>query len=143
VDLSADSCAALFERIRLGDAAAEGELVESFGGRVYAMAVARTSDRRASRDLVQDVLWAVIQALRGGHLRAPDKPAAFVSGTARSLINNYCPTRARGTRDTARSSVSIVIICDSYGVIAFPPPRIVEQPNRIPEAGRLCSPDSN
>jgi RNA polymerase sigma-70 factor (ECF subfamily) len=99
VDLSADSCAALFERIRLGDAAAEGQLVESFGGRVYAMAVARTRDREASRDLVQDVLWAVIQALRGGHLRAPDKLAAFVSGTARNLINNYCRTRTRAARD--------------------------------------------
>ena len=101
VDLSADSCAALFERIRLGDAKAEDELVESFGGKVYAMAVARTRDREASRDLVQDVLWAVIQALRGGHLRAPDKLAAFVSGTARNLINNYCRTRRREPPDTA------------------------------------------
>jgi len=104
MDLSADSGAALFERIRLGDAAAEGELVESFGGKVYAMAVVRTRDREASRDLVQDVLWAVIQALRGGHLRAPDKLAAFVSGTARNLINNYCRTRGRAARDTAPPS---------------------------------------
>ena len=101
MDISADACLALFERIRLGDAAAEDELVESFGGRVYAMALARTRDREASRDLVQDVLWAVVQALRGGHLRAPDKLAAFVSGTARNLINNYCRTRARVERDIA------------------------------------------
>jgi RNA polymerase sigma factor (sigma-70 family) len=99
MDPSADASAALFERIRLGDSAAEEELVESFGGRVYAMAMARTRDREASRDLVQDVLWAVVHALRGGHLRAPDKLAAFVSGTARNLINNYCRTRTREARD--------------------------------------------
>ena len=99
VDLSADAGAALFERIRLGDAAAEAELVESFDGKVYAMAMARTRDREASKDLVQDTLWAVVHALRGGHLRAPDKLAAFVSGTARNLINNYCRTRTRTVRD--------------------------------------------
>lgn len=99
MDLSADACAALFERIRLGDAAAEEELVQSFGGKVFAMAVARTRDREASRDLVQDVMWAVLQGLRGGQLRAPDKLAAFVSGTARNLINNYFRTRTRAVRD--------------------------------------------
>jgi RNA polymerase sigma-70 factor (ECF subfamily) len=99
MDLSADASAALFERIRLGDAAAEEELVVSFGGKVYAMALVRTRDREASKDLVQDVLWAVVHALRGGHLRAPEKLAAFVSGTARNLINNYCRTRTRAARD--------------------------------------------
>ena len=106
MDLSADACAALFERIRLGDAAAEEELVQSFGGKVFAMAVARTRDREASRDLVQDVMWAVVQGLRGGQLRAPDKLAAFVSGTARNLINNYFRTRARATRDVPHAPSS-------------------------------------
>lgn len=106
MDFSADASAALFERIRLGDAAAEEELVQSFGGRVFAMAVARTRDREASRDLVQDVLWAVVQALRGGQLRAPDKLAAFVSGTARNLINNYCRTRTRALPDVHHAPVS-------------------------------------
>lgn len=104
MDVSADAGAALFERIRLGDATAEEELVVSFGGKVYAMALARTRDREASRDLVQDVLWAVVHALRGGHLRAPDKLAAFVSGTARNLINNYCRTRTRAARDVPETA---------------------------------------
>ena len=104
MDVSADAGAALFERIRLGDATAEEELVVSFGGKVYAMALARTRDREASRDLVQDVLWAVVHALRGGHLRAPDKQAAFVSGTARNLINNYCRTRTRAARDVPETA---------------------------------------
>jgi len=99
MDRSADAGAALFARIRLGDAAADEELVESFSGRVYAMALARTRDREASRDLVQDVLCAVVHALRGGRLHAPDKLAAFISGTARNLINNYCRTRLRTARE--------------------------------------------
>ena len=89
----------LVERIRRGDALAEDELIESFGARVFAMAVVRTRDREASRDLVQDVLWAVIQSLRNGQLREPDKLAAFVCGTARNLINNYRRTLTRSARD--------------------------------------------
>ena len=104
MDFSADASAALFERIRLGDSAAEADLVASFGGRIFAMALARTRDREASRDLVQDVLWTVVQALRRGNLRAPDKLAAFVSGTARNLINNYCRSRARTLSDTHSST---------------------------------------
>jgi len=52
------------------------------------MAVVRTRDREVSRELVQDVLMAVILALRKGKLQDPDKLAAFVHGTARNLINN-------------------------------------------------------
>jgi RNA polymerase sigma factor (sigma-70 family) len=53
------------------------------------MAVVRTHDRETSNELVQDVLVAVIGALRKGHLRDPQKLAAFVHGTARNLINNH------------------------------------------------------
>jgi RNA polymerase sigma factor (sigma-70 family) len=89
----------LSERIQLGDAQAEEELVQTFSPRVFAMALARTRDREASRDLVQDVLWTVVQALRDGQLRQSDKLAAFVCGTARNLISNYRRTQSRTRRD--------------------------------------------
>lgn len=52
------------------------------------MGLVRTRDRETSRELVQDVLIAVLCALRKGQLLDPDKLAAFVHGTARNLINN-------------------------------------------------------
>jgi RNA polymerase sigma-70 factor (ECF subfamily) len=52
------------------------------------MGVVRTHDREAARELVQDVLMAVIGALRKGQLQDADKLAAFVHGTARNLISN-------------------------------------------------------
>jgi len=78
----------LADRIRQGDASAETELVAEFTQRVFVMAVVRTHDREVARELVQDVLMAVIIAVRKGHLQDAGKLAAFVHGTARNLINN-------------------------------------------------------
>lgn len=85
---SAGELARLAERIRQGDASAETELVHEFTHRIFVMGVVRTRDREAARELVQDVLMAVIGALRKGQLKDPEKLAAFVHGTARNLINN-------------------------------------------------------
>jgi RNA polymerase sigma factor (sigma-70 family) len=87
--------AELAARIRSGDRAAEGEFVGLYGRRILLIATARTRDREAARDLTQEILIAVLQALRAGSLREPDKLSAFVQGTARNLINNYLRTRAR------------------------------------------------
>ena len=78
----------LAERIHQGDTAAETELVHEFSHRIFVMGVVRTRDRESARDLVQDVLMAVIAGLRKGQLQDADKLAAFVHGTARNLINN-------------------------------------------------------
>lgn len=85
----------LVERIRQGDASAETELVHEFAHRIFVMGVVRTHDREAARELVQDVLMAVIGALRKGQLQDADKLAAFVHGTARNLINNQLRTESQ------------------------------------------------
>ena len=85
---SAGGLRSLAERIYQGDTAAETELVHEFSHRIFVMGVVRTRDREAARDLVQDVLMAVIAALRKGQLQEADKLPAFVHGTARNLINN-------------------------------------------------------
>lgn len=101
MDPATETSAPLVERIRRGDPSAEEELIASFSSRVFAMAVVRTRDREASRDLVQDILWAVVQSLRKGQLRQSDKLAAFVCGIARNLINNYCRMRTRAPHDVS------------------------------------------
>jgi RNA polymerase sigma factor (sigma-70 family) len=85
----------LVGRIRAGDPLAEEELVVLFQRGIYAIAAARTRDREAALDITQDVLIAVLKALREGQLREPTKLAAFIQGTARNLINSYLRSRAR------------------------------------------------
>ena len=66
--LSTGESGNLAERIRAGDTPAETELVHRFGRRIFVMAVVRTHDRETANELVQDVLMAVIGALRRGQL---------------------------------------------------------------------------
>lgn len=85
----------LVSRIRVGDRAAEDELVATYQRGLLLITTARTRDREAARDLTQDILVAVLKALRDGKLRDAGKLSAFVQGTARNLINNYLREKAR------------------------------------------------
>ena len=79
----------LAQRILAGDRSAEDELVSTYRRGVFVIAVARTRDREAANDLTQEILIAILKALREGQLREATKLAAFIQGTARNLINNY------------------------------------------------------
>ncbi len=85
--------ASLVQHILQGDPSAEEELVRRFRGPVFVMALVRTRDAEAARDLAQEVLLQVIQALREGRLRNEDRLAAYVHGTARNLVNHYFRVR--------------------------------------------------
>lgn len=79
----------LADRVRNGDSAAEEELSVHFHPRILAMAAVRLRDPEAAREIAQEALLAVLMALRAGKLREPEKLPAFVSGTARNLVNNH------------------------------------------------------
>ena len=66
-----------------------------FARGVFVICVGRTRDREAARDLTQDVLIAVLKALRAGRLREAGKLPAFIHGITRNLVNDYLRTRAR------------------------------------------------
>jgi RNA polymerase sigma factor (sigma-70 family) len=89
----------LAERIRRREAPAEDEFVHLFSAKIAFLVRSRTRDREAARDLTQEVLLAVVLALRNGHLREAERLAAFVYGTARNVINNYLRTRSRQPRE--------------------------------------------
>src|SRR5262249_43811391 len=72
-----------------------GELLWHFTPRVYALLCARTRDREASRDLLQDTLIVLIRALRQGQLREPGKLTAFVLGIARNTAQSHLRSRMR------------------------------------------------
>jgi RNA polymerase sigma-70 factor (ECF subfamily) len=94
-DPSLERQIALAERTLAGDREAESELVRVFSPRVFAMLCARTRDREASRDLLQDVFIALLSALRQGQLREADKLGAFVLGIARNIANSHLRARIR------------------------------------------------
>lgn len=84
----------LAQRILAGDRSAEDELVSTYRRGVFVIAVARTRDREAANDLTQEILIAILKALRDGQLRESGKLAAFIQGTARNLINNYLRSKS-------------------------------------------------
>ena len=95
VDFSAQRLDTLTERIRQGDPSAEDEFARLFSERLLMMMLARVRDREAARDLTQEAMLAVLQALRNGHVREPERLAGFIHGTALNLIHNYWRTRGQ------------------------------------------------
>jgi RNA polymerase sigma-70 factor (ECF subfamily) len=87
-----DSTVDLAERIRNADRSAETELAQRFCGRVYAMALVRTRDREAAKDLAQEIMLVVLGALREGRLRDHASLAGYVCATARNRINSFLRT---------------------------------------------------
>jgi RNA polymerase sigma-70 factor (ECF subfamily) len=93
--ITPDEQRSLAARIRQGDPSAEDELVRAYGTRVLVMLIARTGEREAARDLCQDVMMALVRALREGQLRDTERLSAFVHGIARNSANNYARVRHR------------------------------------------------
>lgn len=93
-----DDNEALAQRISMGDRAAEAELVGLYCDCVFAMAMSRTRNRDAARELMDDVLMAVITALRHGSVRNTAQLGGFVRGTAANIINGYIRAARRAPR---------------------------------------------
>jgi RNA polymerase sigma-70 factor (ECF subfamily) len=88
-----DSTVRLVERIRQADPSAEEALVHRFYQRVCTMAMVKTGDREAARDLAQEIMLAVLRALREGRLHDETGLAGYVCATARNRINHFLRTR--------------------------------------------------
>lgn len=73
----------------------EEELVGRFHDRVYHIALVRTRDPEAARDLAQETMLAVIRNLREGRLNDPEKLPAYVCGTVRNLVKVHGRTQRR------------------------------------------------
>ena len=129
-DSRVDQPALLSRRLQSGEQAAEEELARLFSPRIFAVLLARTRDRQASEDLLQDTLLAVLQELRRGSLRDPEKLVPFVHATARNLANNFIRTRNRRPRETE-------ITEDLHGVSPVDLIEIAEREQAVREALEL------
>ena len=84
------------DRILEGNIAAESELFLFFQPRVYEFVMIRTGgDKDLAQELGQEVLMAVIRALRQGKLRQQESLKGYVYGVARNLLHDQLRTRAR------------------------------------------------
>jgi RNA polymerase sigma factor (sigma-70 family) len=76
--------AALARRIQAGDERAEGELCTRLLPRVRAWGLKRLRDEASARDLAQEVMLGVLQALRAGRVERVDRVGPFVLGVCRN-----------------------------------------------------------
>jgi len=73
-------------RIAGGDRDAEAELFRRMAPRIRLYGLRHLRDVPAAEDLAQQVLITVLEALRAGRLREPEKLAPFVLGTCRMTV---------------------------------------------------------
>jgi RNA polymerase sigma-70 factor (ECF subfamily) len=96
------------------DEQAEAELCRRFAPRVRLYGLKHLSHAAAASDLVQDVLIIVLEGLRAGKVREPERLVSFVFGTCRNVVIDQRRTQTRrdgilrnfagsiaGTEDTA------------------------------------------
>jgi RNA polymerase sigma factor (sigma-70 family) len=94
---------ALTDAIRVGDGRAEDNLVAQFRPRIVAFLTVRRLDRDAREELTQEILIAVLCAVREGRVREPENLASFVYGVARNLLNDHLRRLARDKSDPLRT----------------------------------------
>lgn len=82
-------------RVRAGDRMAEEQVVRWFERPVRAYVMVNTGDACAAEELAQEVLLAVVCALREGRVEQPAQLPAFVRGAARNLIHNHIRSQVR------------------------------------------------
>lgn len=86
----------LVQRIVGGDTAAETELVQRYSRGIHYLLRHLTRDATLSEDLHQETFRVVLEKVRAGEIRQPERLTAFIRGIARNLwIGEW---RKRGRR---------------------------------------------
>src|SRR5262245_46057280 len=105
------------------DRAAEEQVCRRFARRIWAYGIRHLRDHAQAADLVQQVLVVVLEALRDGRVREPEKIESFVLGTCRYAVLDL--NRAGRRRDAALERY-VREIADAV----VPPPEITD-PTRL------------
>jgi len=83
--LALQSVSNLVQQARQGERQAEETLCRRFAPAIRAFARRRLRGREAVEEFAQDVLLALIEALRGGRVAEPERLGGFVLGICRNL----------------------------------------------------------
>jgi RNA polymerase sigma-70 factor, ECF subfamily len=81
-----DSATDLVSRIRAGDQQAQAELVERYSQGVQVILRREISNTTIVEDLYQETFRIVLEKIRQGDVREPERLSGFVRGVARNLI---------------------------------------------------------
>jgi RNA polymerase sigma-70 factor, ECF subfamily len=92
-----DNCSQidLVSRIRAGDRQAEAELVERYSRGVMIIIRREVRDTVDVEDLHQEGFRIVLEKIRRGDVREPERLSGFVCGVARNLVIDYFRRAAR------------------------------------------------
>jgi RNA polymerase sigma-70 factor, ECF subfamily len=92
-----DNCSQgdLVSRIRAGDRQAEAELVERYSRGVMIIIRREVHDTVVVEDLHQEGFRIVLEKIRRGDVREPEKLSGFVCGVARNLVIDHFRRAAR------------------------------------------------
>src|SRR5262245_18526302 len=91
----ADSPADLVNRVRAGDPQAEVEIVERYDRGIRFIIRQDVDDHAAADDLYQEAFRIVLEKIRRGEVREPEKLTGFVWAVVRNLIISYFRQTAR------------------------------------------------
>jgi RNA polymerase sigma-70 factor, ECF subfamily len=78
--------AALVERIQTGDRSAEQELVERYSRGISFVIRQLVSDHDAAEDIYQETFRLVLEKIRDGAVREPERLSGFITSIARNLV---------------------------------------------------------
>jgi RNA polymerase sigma-70 factor (ECF subfamily) len=84
-------------RIMAGDADAEAELVRRYNGGITVIIGRIVQDESATEDLSQDTFTLVLEKIRDGEVREPERLSGFICGVARNLAIEYVRRLRRAT----------------------------------------------
>jgi RNA polymerase sigma-70 factor, ECF subfamily len=97
-DVSTKTC--LVRRIMSGDQRAEAELVERYHHGVRILLRRELGETAIAADLYQETFRHVLERIRRGEVREPERLPGFVCSVARNLMINYFRCLARQERLT-------------------------------------------
>jgi RNA polymerase sigma-70 factor, ECF subfamily len=99
-----DTCAQvdLVSRIRAGNRQTETELVERYSRGVMIIIRREVRDTAAAEDLYQETFRIILEKIRHGDVREPERLSGFVCGVARNLVIDYF---RRATRQESMTEI--------------------------------------
>lgn len=89
----------LCTRICKGESEAETEFFIYFQRRVRAFLSGRTRDRQLAEEVFQEIMMALLCALREGRVREPEMLTSYVYGVARNQLMEHLRRKAREKLD--------------------------------------------
>ena len=104
-------------RIRAGDRAAEGQLVERFGRQILFLLRSWTRDDATAEDLYQETFRTVLEKVRGGEPRDPEKLGSYLCGLAKNLCTYHYRRGGRRQRYHAEPEAASVVPDPSPGLL--------------------------